>query len=115
MATLDYTSTQWADGEAGATPITADRLNNIENGVSDSTTQINTNTNLLTSHSNKLAKIDINSQYMQISFGYWGSSSLGCLISFHVSSTLYYELQLTSTKIQFVKYANNVATVLWTK
>jgi hypothetical protein len=44
MATLDYTSTTWADGEDGATPINAERLNNIESGISNATAQINSNT-----------------------------------------------------------------------
>jgi hypothetical protein len=41
---LTYTPTTWADGADGGTAITAARLNNIEQGVSAATTQVNANT-----------------------------------------------------------------------
>jgi hypothetical protein len=41
---LSYARTTWADGSDGGTAITATRLNNMESGISNATTQINTNT-----------------------------------------------------------------------
>lgn len=32
---MAYTPFEWADGEEGGTPITAERLNHIENGIAD--------------------------------------------------------------------------------
>ena len=32
---MAYTPYEWADGEAGGTPITAERLNHIEQGIAD--------------------------------------------------------------------------------
>ena len=32
---MAYTPFEWADGEAGGTPITAERLNHIENGIAN--------------------------------------------------------------------------------
>ena len=40
---ISYTPTTWADGADGGTPITAARLNNIEQGVSAATKQANAN------------------------------------------------------------------------
>jgi len=42
---ISYTPTTWADGADGGTPITAARLNNIEQGVSAATKQANANAN----------------------------------------------------------------------
>jgi len=67
MATLDYTSTTWANGEDGATPINADRLNNIESGISNATTQINSNTTDIATINTNIADsgwITITSQIM---------------------------------------------------
>ena len=67
MANLSYTSTQWADDEAGNTPVTADRLNNIESGVSAATTQINSNTSSIANINTNIADsgwITITSQIM---------------------------------------------------
>lgn len=41
---ISYTPTTWADGADGGTPITAARLNNIEQGINNATTQVNANT-----------------------------------------------------------------------
>ena len=41
---ISYTPTTWADGADGGTPITAARLNNIEQGVAAATKQVNANT-----------------------------------------------------------------------
>ena len=35
MAQVEYTPTQWADGADGGTPINAEHLNNIEQGIVD--------------------------------------------------------------------------------
>lgn len=40
---ISYTPTTWADGADGGTPITAARLNNIEQGVTNATNQANAN------------------------------------------------------------------------
>ena len=42
--TISYTKTTWADGSDGGTAIDAAKLNNIENGVDATVTQVNTNT-----------------------------------------------------------------------
>lgn len=57
---LTYTPTTWADGSDGGTAITADRLNNIEQGVAAATKQVNANTK------NIKALGDSVSQYLHI-------------------------------------------------
>lgn len=47
ITTLTYTKTNWANGISGGTPITADNLNNIENGVYNVTQLANTFQELL--------------------------------------------------------------------
>ena len=38
---MSYTKQTWVDGSAGGTPISAERLNHIEDGVSDAHDKLN--------------------------------------------------------------------------
>ena len=56
---LAYTPTTWADGADGGTAITAARLNNIEQGVSAATTQVNANTKDVKALGDTISRVEL--------------------------------------------------------
>lgn len=55
---ISYTPTTWADGADGGTPITAARLNNIEQGVSAATKQVNANANSIKTLGDSVSQVN---------------------------------------------------------
>lgn len=88
---IRYTPTTWADGADGGTPITAARLNNIEQGVAAATKQVNANTKDIKTLGDSVSQ-DTAASYSNLALGAAMSSGnvhcerLGRLVLLHVNA-----------------------------
>jgi hypothetical protein len=73
---LSYTPTTWADGADGGTAITAARLNNIEQGVSAATTQVNANTKDIKTLGDSVSHFSVYSGVKTVKIGFDASNNL---------------------------------------
>lgn len=63
---LTYTPTTWADGADGGTAITAARLNNIEQGINNATTQVNANRKSIKTLEDSVSRVSFGTEVTSI-------------------------------------------------
>lgn len=67
---INYNKTEWKAGKEGGTAWTPDRLNNIENGIEQTTNAVNQLNNDVVSINSNLTNITNNLSNVNIKFGY---------------------------------------------
>lgn len=97
---ISYTPTTWADGADGGTPITAARLNNIEQGINNATTQVNANTKDIKTLGDSVSRVSFGTEVTSIYIQSYGGNPV---ISFRTKDGTEIAVRFNMTKMAIEK------------